>query len=211
MRPAVCGRIVWTPGVTRMATDVANEAGVSGILDTVTLDGVPQAALVAQPPRSCSGSALRQRRLRRSRPSITTPPAAYSTGRSPASGWLRQRDRTDRPRARPEHPRQFLDHVGIMTAVYITKTAKDGAGNAFNAALQDQDGSGASVAAFTPCARPAPTSIRRPRSCKPSRTHAGLDRRQHAPEPRSPARPCPRAASASPVGFRRSGRGSPAR
>ena len=33
-----------------------------------------------------------------------------------------------------------------MTAVYITKTAKDGAGNAFNAALQDQDGFGASVA-----------------------------------------------------------------
>jgi len=33
-----------------------------------------------------------------------------------------------------------------MTASYITKTAKDGAGNPFNAALQDQDGSGASVA-----------------------------------------------------------------
>ena len=33
-----------------------------------------------------------------------------------------------------------------MTAVYTTKTARDGVGNSFNAALQDQDGTGASVA-----------------------------------------------------------------
>jgi hypothetical protein len=33
-----------------------------------------------------------------------------------------------------------------MTAVYTSKIAKDGAGNSFNAAVQDQDGTGASIA-----------------------------------------------------------------
>jgi hypothetical protein len=47
--PLFYGRIIWTPGVTRIAADGSNEAGVSCAIDTVTIDGVTTAALVAQP------------------------------------------------------------------------------------------------------------------------------------------------------------------
>lgn len=48
--PLFWGRIIWTPGVTRIATDASSETGVSCALDTVTVDGVTPAALVAPPP-----------------------------------------------------------------------------------------------------------------------------------------------------------------
>ena len=47
--PLFYGRIIWTPGVTRMAKDASNEAGVSVALDTVSIDGAPTPALVANP------------------------------------------------------------------------------------------------------------------------------------------------------------------
>jgi|GEM_PF-3718804 len=48
--PLFSGWICWTPGVTRMATDAGNEAGVAVILDTVNIDGAATTDLVAQPP-----------------------------------------------------------------------------------------------------------------------------------------------------------------
>ena len=48
--PLFWGRLIWTPGVTRIAADASNEFGVSCALDTVTIDGVTTASLVAQPP-----------------------------------------------------------------------------------------------------------------------------------------------------------------
>jgi hypothetical protein len=47
--PLFSGRIIWTPGVTRITADAAAATGVSGVLDTVTIDGAPPTALVAQP------------------------------------------------------------------------------------------------------------------------------------------------------------------
>ena len=37
--PLFSGRIVWTPGVTRIASDATAQTGVSGIGDTVSVDG----------------------------------------------------------------------------------------------------------------------------------------------------------------------------
>ena len=68
-----------------------------------------------------------------------------------------------------------------MTAVYTSKIAKDGAGNSFNAAVQDQDGTGASIAGVHTLRNTAGgrrqsgdigSSNRRERL-------AGLDRHQH--------------------------------